>query len=107
MIYCAWACISPIALVLIRIVFGGPASGPSQDDMMFAALGTFMAGVFTYPSGVLGTIVSFGAMYFGLVTPIESVLLATPVYVGAGYFQWYVLIPRYFEGGAAGTRRRR
>lgn len=96
--------------MLIQLAFGAPASGSSRDDMMFAALGTFMASLFTYPSGVVGTIVSCGAIYSGLLTPTQSVLLAAPVYVGVGYFQWYVLIPRYFRGGAGAafvSRRRR
>jgi len=109
-IYCAWACVSPVALALLRIAFGAPASVPAQDDLMFALLGTFMAGLFTYPSGVVGTIVSCAAVYGIHLKPTESVLLAAPLYVAAGYFQWYVLIPRYFRGGADGTlisRRRR
>ena len=64
---------------------------------MFALLGTLMAGLFTYPAGVVGTVVSFASVYYGWVTPTESVLLATPVYLGAGYYQWYVLIPNYFR----------
>jgi hypothetical protein len=103
-VYCAWACLSPVALVLVRLASGAPAPASSQDDMMFALLGTFMASLFTYPSGVVGTIVSCAAAYSGLLTPTEAVLLATPVYVGAGYLQWYVLIPRYFR---AGSRRGR
>ena len=67
---------------------------------MFALLGTFMASLFTYPSGVIGTFVSGCAVYFGWLTPAESVLAATPLYIGAGYFQWYVLIPRYFRPDA-------
>ncbi len=109
-VYCTWACLSPVALAVIRIVFDAPASVPAQDDAMFAILGTLMAGLFTYPTGIVGTIASGVAVYFGLVTPTESVLLATPLYVAAGYFQWYVLIPRYFRGGAVaalGGRRRR
>jgi hypothetical protein len=106
--FCAWACLSPVALVLVRLASGAPASGSSQDDMIFALLGTFMASLFTYPSGVVGTITSCVAVYFGLVTPTESVLLATPVYVAAGYLQWYVLIPMYFRAGAGpGIRRGR
>jgi hypothetical protein len=110
LVYCAWACVGPIALVLFRIAFGAPASIPAQEDMTFALLGTLMAGLFTYPTGVVGTMVSAALVYWGLVTPTESVLLATPFYIGAGYLQWYVLIPRYFRGGvqaALGSGRRR
>jgi len=96
-LFCAWACIGPIALVLFQLAFGRPGSVAANDDMMFALLGTFMASLFTYPSGVIGTIVSFGAVHFGLLTPAQAVLLATPVYLGAGYYQWYVLIPNYFR----------
>ena len=97
MFFCAWACIGPIVLALFQLGFGRPGSVASQDDMMFALLATFMASLFTYPSGVIGSIVSYGTVHFGLLTPTESVLLATPVYIGAGYYQWYVLIPNYFR----------
>lgn len=109
-LYCTWACLSPVALAVIRIVFDASGSAPAQDDTMFAVLGTLMAGLFTYPTGIVGTIASWVTVYLGVLTPTESVLLATPLYVGAGYFQWYVLIPRYFRGGAdaaLGARRRR
>jgi hypothetical protein len=104
--FCAWACVSPVALVLVRLASGATAPGSSRDDMIFALLGTFMASLFTYPSGVVGTIVSCAAVWFGWVTPAESVLLATPVYVAAGYLQWYVLIPGYFRPGAGARIRR-
>jgi len=110
MFFCAWACIGPIALALFQLGFGRPGSVASQDDMMFALLATFMASLFTYPMGVVGTIVSWGAVQFGALTPAVSVLLATPFYVAAGYYQWYVLIPGYFRGGAdavLGSKRRR
>jgi hypothetical protein len=104
--FCAWACVSPVALVLVRLASGAPASGPSQDDMIFALLGTFMASLFTYPSGVAGTILSCAAVYFWGLTPMTSVLVAAPVYVAAGYLQWYVLIPGYFRPGAGAKIRR-
>lgn len=97
-VLCVLACATPIALDFAQFVFGVPStSHSSSEDIMFAALGSFMASVFTYPAGVVGTVVSCAAAYFGLLTPTEAVLFATPFYVGAGYFQWYVLIPRYFR----------
>jgi hypothetical protein len=91
------ACATPIALVFISLALGVPTSTSSSDDILYAAVGGLVASVFTYPTGVIGTIVSYATVYAGLLTPTEAPLFAAPFYIGAGYFQWYVLIPRHFR----------
>lgn len=92
----ALACAAPIALVFIHFALGVPTSISSSDDILFAALGGLVASACTYPAGVIGTIVSYVTVYAGLLTPTEATLFAAPFYIGAGYLQWYVLIPRHF-----------
>lgn len=96
-VLCVLACVTPIALVFVLFALNVPTSPSSNDDIMFAALGSLVASIFTYPAGVIGTIVSYLAVYFGLLTPTEAVLFAAPLYVGARYLQWYVLILGYFR----------
>ena len=96
-VLCTLACVTPMTLVFAQFSLGVLIPVAPHDDMMFALVGEFMASVLTYPAGVVGTVVSWITVYFGLLTPTESVLFAAPIYLGAGYFQWYVLIPKYFR----------
>ena len=65
-----------------------------SEDIIAAGLGSVVASILTYPAGVIGTAFSYATVYFGLLTPTEAVLFAAPLYIGAGYLQWYVLIPK-------------
>ena len=96
-VLCVLACVTPIVLAFVQVGLGLLTPVAAHDDLLFALAGSFMAIVLTYPAGVVGTFVSWVTMYFGFLTPTESVLLAAPVYLGAGYLQWYVLIPKYFR----------
>jgi hypothetical protein len=91
----ALACVAPIAMALMRFAAGVRVSS-MFDDIRFALLGSLIASVLTYPAGIVGTLFSCVTTYVGMLTPTESVLMAAPLYIGAGYLQWYVLIPRYF-----------
>jgi hypothetical protein len=66
------------------------------DEVLLAAAGNLALSVLTYPAGIVGTIAFFALIFVGLATPTEAVLCAAPLYIGAGYFQWYVLIPKHF-----------
>jgi len=89
-------CVTPVALVSFELL---PVSlrGPSVHETMLAALGGLAVSVLTYPAGVVGTIAFYALVFLGLATPTEALLCAAPLYIGAGYFQWYVLIPRHFS----------
>jgi hypothetical protein len=96
-VLCVLACVTPVALVFVQFASDVSPSAASGDDILFAALGNFAASVLTYPAGVVGTIAFCVLIYVGLLTPTEAVLFAAPLYIGAGYFQWYVLIPKHFR----------
>jgi len=64
--------------------------------MLLALLGTWVASILTYPAGVIATVISYIPVYLGVVTATEAVLLAAPLYIAAGYLQWYVLVPNHF-----------
>jgi len=100
-VLCILACVTPIALVLTQLALGTPPTDSAHNDMMFALIGTVAASLLTYPAGLVGTILSWVPIYLGLLTPTESVLFAAPFYLGAGYLQWYVLVPRYFGADSA------
>lgn len=96
---CMLACVAPVTLVFAQFAHDVSPSTASDHDMLLAALGHFAASVLTYPAGVVGTIAVLGLIYAGWLTPTEALLLAAPFYIGAGYIQWYVLIPRHFRVG--------
>jgi hypothetical protein len=87
-ILCLFACVTP--LILVRLPSG------VLDEVLLAAAGNLALSVLTYPAGIVGTIAFFALIFVGLATPTEAVLCAAPLYIGAGYFQWYVLIPKHF-----------
>jgi len=99
-VFCVLACVIPLAFVFLQFALDVPPSISSNDDTLFAAAGSFAVSVLTYPAGLVGTIACFVMITSGLVTPTEAVLLAAPLYIGAGYFQWYVLIPRHFRASS-------
>jgi hypothetical protein len=88
-ILCLVACVTPLALISFDLV-------PVSDGLL-AAVGNLAVSVLTYPAGVVGTIAFYALIFLGLATPTEAVLCVAPLYIGAGYFQWYVLIPKHFR----------
>ncbi len=92
---CAFVCVMPSLWIVGSLVLGTDTG--YEDDMLFTGMSMLIAALLTYPAGAIGTIASWLMTASGLVTPAESVLVAAPVYVGAGYCQWYVLVPRYFR----------
>jgi hypothetical protein len=78
-----------------EIVF--PELGTEPEEAL-AALGAQAVALLTYPAGVAGTLAALPALFFGIVTPIESLLISGPVSLAAGYLQWFVVIPRLFGG---------
>ncbi len=99
-VLCALACVTPFALDFVLFASGSWPSG----DVLFAALGNLAASILTYPAGVVGTIAFYALVYVGLQTPTEAVLSAAPLYIGAGYFQWYVRIPKHFRAAGGASR---
>jgi hypothetical protein len=96
-ILCLLACVTPLALILIQHPSDISSSAAVANDTLLAAIGNLAASVLTYPAGVVGTIAFYALISVGVATPTESVLCAAPLYIGAGYVQWYVLIPKYFR----------
>lgn len=93
---CALVGVTPSLWIIGGLVLG--KSTGYEEEILFAGLSTLISAVLTYPAGAIGTIVSWAVTVSGWVTPLEAALVAAPIYVGAGYFQWYVLVPRYFRG---------
>jgi len=96
-ILCVLACVTPLALDFTQLPFGVSSSAAFADGTLWAAVGNLVVSVLTYPAGVVGTIAFYVLIFTGLATPTEAVLCAAPLYIGAGYFQWYVLIPKHFS----------
>jgi hypothetical protein len=88
----AW--LAPLAAAAVQIVFP-EFRGVIPEDFL-AALSMQALALLTYPAGMAGLLAALPALYFGIVTPMESLLISGPVSLAAGYLQWFVVIPRLF-----------
>jgi hypothetical protein len=59
-------------------------------------LGIQVLALLTYPAGAVGILTAMTAVFFGIVTPIESLFIYGPISHAAGYLQWFVVVPRFF-----------
>jgi hypothetical protein len=64
-------------------------------------LGIQVLALLTYPAGAIGILTAMTAVFFGIVTPIESLFISGPISLAAGYLQSFVVVPRFF--GSAGS----
>jgi hypothetical protein len=101
LVLCLFLCFVPALFVFISSAFSGIGLNlsiiPEEYYPFISYLSLFLTTVLTYPAGVIGSIVSFITLFFGILTPTEAFLLTTPLYIAAGYIQWYVVIPKYFK----------
>jgi hypothetical protein len=94
----AW--LMPLAAGAVQIAF--PEFRGVIPEGVLAALSIQALALLTYPAGMAGLLVALPAIFFGLVTPIESLVISGPVAVAAGYLQWFVVIPRLFGRNTGG-----
>jgi hypothetical protein len=98
---CIFLCFLPALFVFISSAFSGIGLNlsilPEEYYPFISNLSLFLMTVLTYPAGAIGSIVTFITLFFGILTPTEAFLLTTPLYIAAGYIQWYVVIPKYFK----------
>jgi len=86
--YVLWAWLVPQAVAAVQIP-GYPAGA-----LWF--LGIQVLALLTYPAGAVGILPAMIGVFFGIVAPIESLLISGPISLAAGYLQWFVVIPRRF-----------
>jgi hypothetical protein len=105
---CIFLCFLPALAIFIVSTLSSFASDFPEFGLNFSMipkeylplvnmLNQFLMTVLTYPAGAIGAIVSLITIYFGILTPEEAFLLTTPLYIAAGYIQWYVVMPKYFK----------
>jgi len=92
LVLCVLVCVTPLALVVLFLGMRWPL----DDDTLFAAIALLLISVLTYPAGVIGTVFCLGMIWSGLVTPTETIALSAPIFAGAGYLQWYVILPKVY-----------
>src|SRR5262249_2969524 len=86
---CALVCVAPI--VVVAVGMGWPL-----DDATAAGIALLLIPILTYPAGVVGTVFLLIVSLTGLTTLTEATALATPIFAGAGYLQWYVILPKVY-----------
>jgi hypothetical protein len=69
--------------------------GP-HEPLLFA-LAQQLVHVLAYPLGVVAEALVLLLVALGLATASEALITAWPLYVGLGYVQWFVVLPRLCE----------
>ena len=91
---CTLAWLVPQAVAAAQIAFPGFGTVIPEQGLM--ALAMEAVALLTYPAGIVGILAALPAILFGIATPIESLLISGPISLAAGYFQWFLVIPRLF-----------
>jgi hypothetical protein len=84
----------PQAVAGVQIA--SPGLGTVIPEKVLIALAAQTVALLTYPAGVVGMLAAMPVLFFGIATPIESLLISGPISLAAGYLQWFVVIPRLF-----------
>jgi len=96
LVLCVLACVTPLP---VAVFFDN-----LLNDVAVASLGLLVVQVLTYPAGAVGTVLWLVLVLTGLTTPTEGIALLAPVFAGAGYVQWWVMLPKIYgrnRGGSA------
>ncbi|UVC10172.1 hypothetical protein IHQ71_06075 [Rhizobium sp. TH2] len=83
-------------LAIFLVGFGsGVASVYYQpgDDIIIIAMGQLIVSVLTFPLGFIATAIGYAGVFTGFITPLEALLVTTPVHAVLGYVQWWRLFP--------------
>ena len=88
---------------VIAVLFLGPASTlatifPAEAGFPALLLFEALMSVMTYPSGFVASLIGGGLVFSGIVTPIEAIVMTTPIFAALGYLQWFWLFPRLYGG---------
>jgi len=94
---CALVCVAPI--VVVAIGMGWPVT-----DGMAAGIALLLIPILTYPAGVVGTVFFLIVSLTGITTLTEGMALAAPIFAGAGYLQWYVILPKVYSRKDRGSK---
>jgi hypothetical protein len=84
---CTLAWLVPLAIAAVQ----APVPEP-----ILVFFGMQVVALLTYPAGVVGILIAMSAIFFGIATPIESLVFFSPVSFAIGYLQWFVVVPRLF-----------
>jgi hypothetical protein len=69
----------------------------SPHEPLLFAVAQQLVHVLTYPLGVVAEALVMLLLVLGLATTSEALIAAWPLYVGLGYVQWFVVLPRLCE----------
>ena len=97
MLYYKTAYIGAIFLVSIGSLAGSTYYQPG-DDIFVIAIGQLILSVLTFPLGFIATAIGYASVLTGVVTPLEALLVTTPIHAVLGYLQWWRLFPWLYRG---------
>ncbi|MCG2584170.1 hypothetical protein [Massilia sp. TS11] len=82
------------AYVVAVVAASALAGYAFETRLPMAVLFALSLPVLTFPLGIIGALVVWPLIYFGIATPAEAQFVATPFFVAAGVLQWFYLLPR-------------
>lgn len=88
---CLVASLAPLIFESARHTSG--ESGAAETIGAF--VGMFALAVLTFPAGVVPVLLWWLLVRSGVATPSEGVAVLMPVFIAAGYLQWFVWIPKF------------
>jgi hypothetical protein len=69
-------------------------------DIFVIAIGQLILSVLTFPLGFIATAIGSAGVFTGYITPLEALLVTTPVHAVLGYIQWWRLFPWLYRNRA-------
>lgn len=85
------------------------ARSPDADSGVAGTIGAFggllALAVLTFPAGFVPVFLWWLLVWNGIATPSEGVAAVMPVFIAAGYLQWFVWIPKLARRGSKAASR--
>lgn len=98
---CLVASLVPLFLESARAPDG--ESGVAEAISAFGGL--LALAVLTFPAGFVPVVLWWLLVGSGIATPSEGVATLMPVFIAAGYLQWFVWIPKFVRRGSKAASR--
>lgn len=94
------------ALIPLFLESARSPDGESGVVELTGALGGLLAlAVLTFPAGFVPVLLWWLLVWSGIATPSEGVAAVMPVFIAAGYLQWFVWIPKFVRRGSKAASR--
>jgi hypothetical protein len=85
-----------VAVILLGVASISANAFPMETGLIILFGCQFLQQVLTFPLGSIASLFTGGLILSGIISPIEALLFATPLFAALGYWQWFHLLPRIY-----------